>query len=241
MIFDMFSWHRARNDLAGGFLSLLVVSVTTWWLFHLPASYLLQAIALYALLGELVIYFMPAVFPGRGLGWANRVTLGRATLLLPLTVLVLHAEQLNDPLRWWIIVVSTIAMLLDGLDGWIARRTGTSMTFGARFDMELDAFLLLTLSILVWLSSQTGPWVILIGAFRYLFVVAGLLWPTLQATLPASQRRKIICVVQGVTLLVCLGPIISSTIASAAAMGALGLLVYSFAGDVQWLLKRADR
>ena len=237
----MSSWHRAGNDLAGGFLSLLVVAITTWWLFSLPTSYLVQAIALYALLGGLVVHFIPTVFSDRGLGLANRVTLGRATLVVPLTVLVLHTEQLSDPLRWWIIVVSTIAMLLDGLDGWIARRTDTSTNFGARFDMELDAFLILALSMLVSLAGQTGPWVILIGLLRYLFVVAGFIWPTLQTSLPASQRRKIVCVVQGATLLVCLGPIISSLIASVVATGALSLLLYSFAVDLQWLIKTADR
>jgi phosphatidylglycerophosphate synthase len=224
-----------------GFLSLLVVAITTWWLFSLPASYLAQAIALYALLGGLIFHFVPTAFSGRGLGSANRVTLGRATLVIPLSVLVLHAEQLSDPLRWWIIVVSTIAMLLDGLDGWLARRTSTSTDFGARFDMELDAFLILALSILVLLTGQTGPWVILIGLLRYLFVAAGFVWSTLQTSLPASQRRKIICVVQGVTLVVCLGPIISSLIASVIATGALSLLLYSFAVDLQWLIKTTDR
>ena len=60
-------------------------------------------------------------------------------------------------------------------------------------------------------------------------------------SLPASQRRKIICVVQGVTLVVCLGPIISSLIASVIATGALSLLLYSFAVDLQWLIKTTDR
>ena len=58
--------------------------------------------------------------------------------------------------HWWIISLGTVAMLLDGTDGRVARRTGTTSAFGARFDMELDAFLLLALSVLVW---QSGRWV----------------------------------------------------------------------------------
>ena len=71
------------------------------------------------------------------------------------------------------------------------------VVFRARLDMELDAFLLLALGVLVWLSGKVGAWVILIGALRYLFVAGGWVWPPLQATLPSSQRRKTICVIQG--------------------------------------------
>ena len=39
-----------------------------------------------------------------------------------------------------------MALLLDAVDGGVARRTGTVSGFGARFDMEVDAFLILVLS-----------------------------------------------------------------------------------------------
>lgn len=239
-VFVMFVMTRIRhvgNDLAAGAAFLMAVAVTAWQLFDLPATYLLQAVALYALLAALVARSVPAIEQGRGLGAANRVTLGRAALLLPVTALALHADALGDPVYWWIIVVSTIGMVLDGADGWMARRTSTATAFGARFDMELDAFLLLALSILVWRRGQTGPWVVLIGGLRYLFVAAGWIWPILQAALPASRRRKALCVVQGVVLLVCLGPITPAIVASVGAMGALSLLVYSFTIDVWWLVR----
>ena len=229
--------RHVGNDLAAGAAFLMAVAVTAWQLFDLPATYLLQTVALYALLAVLVVRSVPAIEQGHGLGPANRVTLGRAALLLPVTVLALHADDLGDPVYWWIIVVSAIAMGLDGVDGWMARRTSTATAFGARFDMELDAFLLLALSILVWRSGQTGPWVVLVGGLRYLFVTAGWIWPTLQATLPASRRRKSLCVIQGVVLLVCLGPITPAIVASVTAMGALSLLVYSFTIDVWWLVR----
>ena len=39
------------------------------------------------------------------------------------------------------------ALALDGVDGQVARRTGTASELGARFDMEVDAFLILVLSV----------------------------------------------------------------------------------------------
>ena len=43
--------------------------------------------------------------------------------------------------------------LLDLVDGWVARRTGTASPFGARFDLETDAALILVLSWLVWRTA----------------------------------------------------------------------------------------
>jgi len=85
-----------------------------------------------------------------------------------------------------------------------------------------------------------GAWVTLIGALRYLFVVGGLFWSVLTGELPSSERRKIFCAVEGVALLVCLGPIVPATLAGMVAAGALAALVYSFAADVRWLASHPD-
>ena len=106
--------------------------------------------------------------------------------------------------------------------------------------MELDAFLLLVLSLMVWQSGKVGPWVALIGVLRYLFVAARWLQSSLAVELPPSWRRQTICVVQGVVLLVCLGPVIPATMASIIAFAALVTLVTSFAVDVHWLARSAN-
>ncbi len=236
----MLSIGRAGRDLIAGLPLLLAVAFATQRLCGLPAAYVLQAVALYALLAALVVRAAPAVLPGAGLGAANRVTLGRAALVLPVAALALHADRLDAPGHWWIVVLSTAALILDGVDGWTARRTGGATAFGGRFDMELDAFLMLALSALVWLGGRTGPWVLLIGGLRYLFVAAGRRRPALRAALPPSRRRKVICVVEGAVLVSCLAPIVPPAAAGAAAAGALALLVYSFAVDVRWLVRHEE-
>ena len=94
---------------------------------------------------------------------------------------------------------------------------------------------------LVWLSDKVGPWVLLIGAFRYLFVAAGWLWPSLRGELRPSQRRKAICTTQGVALLVCLLPVVPATLAAVSAASALLLLTYSFAVDIRQLALTSQR
>ena len=203
----------------------------------LPTSQVLLPVAPYAVLGALLLAKLPPEHPGPGLGPANRLTLARATIVLPLATLALLPGVFTGAGYWWIVGLSTIALMLDGLDGFLARRTHTETTFGARFDMELDAFLLLALSALVWRSGSLGSWVLLVGGLRYVFVLGGLLWPPLRGALPPSQRRKVVCVAQGIVLVICLAPVTPPALATALAASALLLLVYSFVVDTWWLAR----
>lgn len=233
------SLRRSGPDLLAASLSLVGLAGATWWLFDLPASYLPRVGALYVALCGLVVLGRPEAPGSAGIGTANRITLFRATLVLPMAGLILHGQLPSGAAYWWIIVWSVAAMALDGVDGLVARKTEGASRFGARFDMELDAFLLLVLSVLVWQSGRVGPWILAVGGVRYLFVVAGWLWLPLRRELPESQRRKTVCVIQGIVLLACLGPMIPSGVASFLAAGGLALLLYSFGADVRWLVASA--
>ena len=134
-----------------------------------------------------------------------------------------------------VVAIGTVAALLDLADGWVARRTGTASAFGARFDMEVDAMLILVLSVLVWRYGVTGPWVLASGLMRYGFVALARPWPWLSRPLPPSRRRQTVCVVQIVALLVALAPVVPPALASTAAALALAALAWSFAVDVAWL------
>ena len=227
------------GDVALGLLPLLAVSLATCWVLALPTSHMLLAAVPYAALGALLLAKLPPGHPGPGLGPANRLTLARATLVLPLAALALLPGVFTGAGYWWIVGMSSVALALDGLDGPLARRTGTESAFGARFDMELDAFLLLVLSALVWRSGRVGSWVLLVGGLRYFFVLGGLLWPRLRGALRPSVRRKVVCVMQGVVLVICLAPVIWAALATALAASALVLLVYSFVVDTWWLARSA--
>jgi phosphatidylglycerophosphate synthase len=218
----------------------VTASGPTWWLLGWPASFAVAVASLYAALAVIVVRGLPSDAPGPGVGAANRVTLLRASLSIPIGALALFAVALDDASAWWVIVLGTAAMVLDGVDGRVARRTGTQNAFGARFDMELDAGLILALSVLVWASGRAGLWVLAIGLMRYLFVVASWLVPSLGGALPERFRRKAVCVVQGVVLLVALGPIIPGPVAAFVCAFGLAALTWSFAVDVVWLLRTAD-
>ena len=172
------------------------------------------------------------------LGPADRVTLTRTVLIGGVTALV--ADAFSRPPELGVLVpLATVALLLDGVDGWVARRTGTASVLGARFDMEADAFLILVLSVHV--ARDLGAWVLLLGAARYLFVAAGWLLPWMRATLPPRYWRKVVASTESVTLIVAMAGFLPRVAAQAALVLAVALLAESFGRDVWWLHRRRHR
>ncbi|MEU7901561.1 CDP-alcohol phosphatidyltransferase family protein [Actinoplanes sp. NPDC049118] len=168
----------------------------------------------------------------RALGPANAVTLGRATLVGGVTALVVTSFQAPVPLAVLVPLIG-VALALDGVDGQVARRTNSTSRLGARFDMEVDAFLILVLSVFV--AGTFGWWTIAIGAFRYVFVAASWALPWLNAALPPKFSRKVVAAVQGVVLVVATAGLLPEALAFAAVAGALASLIWSFGRDVLWL------
>ncbi|MFC8343569.1 CDP-alcohol phosphatidyltransferase family protein [Streptomyces sp. NPDC057280] len=173
----------------------------------------------------------------RSFGPANRVTLGRSILVGGVTALVADSFQSSPPVTLFV-GLTAVALILDGVDGKVARRTGTSTPLGARFDMEVDAFLILVLS--VYVSMSLGPWVLLIGGMRYAFVAAARVWPWLNAPLPPSMARKTVAALQGVFLLLAASGLLPYALEFAVVATALGTLVWSFGRDVLWLLRTSQ-
>jgi phosphatidylglycerophosphate synthase len=166
--------------------------------------------------------------PHARFGAANYITTIRAVLTAALAWLVTMPP--SSETAWIAGWTAGVVAALDGLDGWLARRTGLASAFGARFDMETDAALLLVLSGLAWRHDKAGVWVLLIGLMRYLFVAAGAIFPWLTGPLTPTRRGKTVAVVQMVTLAVVL--VLPRSVAMIAAATALALLVWSFAIDV---------
>jgi phosphatidylglycerophosphate synthase len=126
-----------------------------------------------------------------------------------------------------------VALALDWVDGQVARRTGTASRFGARFDMECDAFLIAVLS--GYAAASYGWWVLLIGAARYLLWLAERVAPWLRHPVPPRYWRKVVAATQGIVLAVALSGLVPDGVGSAALVVALALLAESFGRDVWWL------
>jgi phosphatidylglycerophosphate synthase len=141
-------------------------------------------------------------------------------------------------LAWTATALAAAASALDGVDGWLARRTKLESAFGARFDMETDALLIMVLSVLAWRWGRAGAWVLACGLMRYAFVAAAWAWPWLARPLPPSWRRKFVAVVQMVGFAIIVAPVVQPPLSVWLAAVALAILTWSFVIDVRWLAAR---
>ncbi|HUQ60479.1 CDP-alcohol phosphatidyltransferase family protein [Lentzea sp.] len=170
----------------------------------------------------------------RSLGPADRVTLARGLMVGAVTALVADRAGQDVPVAL-VVTLAAVALSLDWVDGQVARRTGTSTALGARFDMEVDAFLILVLS--AYVALHLGPWVLAIGLMRYVFVAASWRYRWMNAPLPASYARKVVAAVQGIILVVAASGLLP--FAGVLVGLALASLVWSFGRDVLWLWNNA--
>lgn len=180
----------------------------------------------------------------RPFGAANWVTLCRAAiaaaLLAAAALLLATGQPASAGLRWLAVSSAVVALCLDGIDGYLARRLGAATAFGARFDMETDAFMVLALAALVWSLGQAGSWVLASGLMRYIFVGGGWLWPVLALPLPPRKRRQAFCVAQVVALILAVAPPITPLWGGAICLAGLASLSYSFGVDLAWLANQAQ-
>src|SRR4029078_8618054 len=103
------------------------------------------------------------------IGPAGWVTLVRATLAVGVAALAAdsfgRSAQTAPP-----VALAGVGLVRDYVDGYVARRTGTESTLGARWDGEVDAFLILALA--VYVAPSAGAWVLLIALGRDALLLA---------------------------------------------------------------------
>jgi phosphatidylglycerophosphate synthase len=242
------SWRLALPRLimieAGFELTLqaaIVAAVVTHGFFPLTWRGMIAAASYYLLMTVLVFLGLQRHVAHRHFGLANAVTLCRAAfnaILLAVAVenLLGGPALFQSAFRWQLAVAAAAALVLDGVDGWVARRSQMASAFGARFDVETDAVFLLGLALTLAGAGIVGPWVLASGLIYYLFRIAGQIWPPLAAPLFPSWRRKAICVAQGALMIAALAPATGASAPQICCIAGLSLLIYSFAVDIAWLI-----
>jgi phosphatidylglycerophosphate synthase len=165
----------------------------------------------------------------RGFGAANAVTSARVLLLALLSTAIDAGAAVSCAFTALGIFV------LDGLDGWLARRKGRVSSFGAHYDMETDACFVLLLSIGLHQLQRAGLWVLLAGALRYLYVLTLFVLRREHAEAPRSRLGRYLfgLIVLAFTAACWPAQRISQPLAAAATL----LLSYSFARSFYWSLR----
>ncbi|MFN8108583.1 MAG: CDP-alcohol phosphatidyltransferase family protein [Thermoleophilia bacterium] len=163
---------------------------------------------------------------------ATWVTLARAALAVGVAALVAQRVTRGGSVVV-LVALAAVALVLDLVDGWLARRTDSVSVLGGRLDGEIDAFLMLVLS--VGVAHLAGAWVLAIGMMRYAFLVAGWVLPWMRARLPFRYWRKVVTATQGIVLTAAVADVLPLPLTRVVVALALALLAESFGRDVWWL------
>jgi phosphatidylglycerophosphate synthase len=168
-------------------------------------------------------------------GLANWVTLFRLNLVA-LLLLAIWPDEPGSLQSWALFVIAAVALVLDGVDGWLARRRHEASEFGERFDMGADTAFTVILTLCLVAFALVGPWVLVIGLLRPAFVLASRRWPILHTPLPTSRVRKALCAGSLACLVAGLAPPLAP-LAPALALAALLQLLWSFGHDLCYLTR----
>lgn len=232
------SRHTVPLTLAG--LLLLAAASGVAGATPAGAGYVVAALLGYLPMAAVVVRLAPHHRPHQRFGAANWATLLRAALAgLAAGLLVAPEALTGQPEHAWLpCVLVGLGLLLDLVDGRLARHQGLVSEFGARFDVEVDAWTALVLAAMTVRLGAAPAWALAIGLSRYLFLAAGTVLPALAAPLPASLRRRLIGGSATLALGALLVPPMPVDASTAIAAGALAALLLSFSLDTVWLLRR---
>jgi phosphatidylglycerophosphate synthase len=164
--------------------------------------------------------------PRGGFGLANGVTACRFALIC-FAGFALHGAN-----GWIYCAVVQFIFALDGVDGWVARKTRSQSAFGAHFDMESDAVLVLLLGVELWQRDRLGPWAVLPGLLRYVYVLCLALFPAKRGDAPRENfgRRAFVGILIGFPLAF----IVPGPIGTAVAALSAALIGVSFGRSFLW-------
>ena len=210
--------------------SFCFLSIGTYMFFlKVPANapWTASAVAAAAAAMGTCSFFILMLLQGRpGLTIPNAVSLMR--LAFTCTAVFLLSSGRNG---WGVFVIFAIAGITDFFDGLAARRLG-STTFGAKLDMELDAFFIFMLAIAATVYYNQKQLILVAGLLRYAYVFLLLLLPDAGDMHPLFRfLSKGACALAEILLIIITAPLIGAAARNIASLTVVCVLCASFLLD----------
>jgi phosphatidylglycerophosphate synthase len=159
-------------------------------------------------------------------GWrtsAGRVAVANLVTTSRLGIVVALPRFASMMSRVSLALLVVALLVVDGLDGYLARSRGEASAFGAAYDMETDALSVMVLALLLREEGIAGSWVLAAGLWRFVYAIGVAVWPALGDSPPSPIYRWIFTALM-VSLAIAFLPL--GPVAWAAA--ALGTILVSF-------------
>lgn len=195
-------------------LSSIYPYLTTGSYFHIPLLWLLS---LFLLASFTRAEWRNNYFLG---GPANWVTWFRLFLLIPFFLL------LDSGSPWLLAGTGLAGILLDGLDGSLARKYLTQSLFGEYLDKEADALFVMAMTIGLYETGYAGGWILSLGLIRF---AAAFPSHFLKAPAEKDAKKQYARIIAGIVMVGLPLAFIAPLWLYAWALPAMGLLLaYSF-------------
>jgi len=125
-----------------------------------------------------------------------------------------------------------VALVLDGVDGSVARCRGQASSFGAKLDMETDSLLVAVATAKLAVTGRLGAWILVPGVLRYVYALAIRFAPTSLEEAPRTRFGRYVFAVLATSLAASLWPLepIQRPLAACAA----AITAHSFARSALW-------
>lgn len=143
--------------------------------------------------------------------WANVITTARFLLI------VIAISLVDSISHSHLFMMLSIAVGLDVLDGYVARKLKQSSPLGLHYDMEVDAFFVMIMGVYFFFYRDVPVWVLIPGILRYLYTMMMAVWPKQSFV---EKKQKYASVVAGLFFIILL---ISLMITEPAQLFLLGL------------------
>lgn len=206
--------------------SLTLINTILWYVYtNRPGLVLSLSIASYLIWTAL--FFRSAT---NRLNLADRITMTRWTIVILSVLLILALGRTT----WIVTATISIALILDAVDGWMARKYQISSQYGRVIDMEVDH---MTTSLLVAVSVMIvgiDAWFLVLNLLRPAYLLFGKQkLNEVEYRKPAQLiRAKVIFALSQILLIINLAPILSIEVKSQLSLLNLILLTYSFGVDL---------
>ena len=165
---------------------------------------------------------------------------GSANMITSLRLLLIFGLMLGSSVfsHELLAFLGVLTLLADGVDGYLARRFQTTSFFGGYYDMETDAFFVLSMSAVLYITGLAGGWILLIGLTRYAFVLIKMFIKEKKQIQTRSYLGQFIAVFLMGSLLT--GLLVPKAIYLPLIVLAGVMVLFSFVRELVWII-RANR
>lgn len=178
--FDWWIFPHSLISIAG-MIVIMIPALYNLWLGLIGISFL-------AFICHINKALKPLNFQPLGLGIPNLITIARFIVLMWFALFHRGYSDLT------LFIAFTVVILLDGLDGFVARRFGQCSSQGEQLDAETDAQLVWLLSWIHYTSGNVDWWILVPGSLRYTYQLL-FFWVPVAPNFPSKKFRATVAVI----------------------------------------------